>query len=141
MGLTEALHVPSSGSRSRFDPATGRLIGSVCRPCGAVSWPGRAVCHQCGAAPMEEKAFAPSGSLLTYTTVWVGRPGLEPPYTLGQVKLDDGPLVFAHVRGLNEDDVVPLPVWLVVSHEERALPPFWFDAERDPVMSGKEEAP
>jgi uncharacterized protein len=76
---------------------------------------------------MRPVAFEPNGSLLTCTTVWVPRPGLEPPYTLGQVKLTDGPLIFGHVRGLPRDAVMPTAVRLVVAEGEHDVPPFWFE--------------
>jgi uncharacterized OB-fold protein len=78
---------------------------------------------------MAEFAFEPTGALVTFTTVWVPRPGIEPPYTIGQVKLDDGPLVFGHVRGLAADAHVPCPVRVVVAEKDDAFPPFWFDVE------------
>jgi uncharacterized OB-fold protein len=78
---------------------------------------------------MTECSFEPTGTLLTFTTVWVPRPGLEPPYTIGQVKLDDGPLVFGHVRGLSSNTRVPSPVRVAISADEQAVPPFWFEAE------------
>jgi uncharacterized protein len=78
---------------------------------------------------MVDTHFEPTGSLLTYTTVWVARAGMEPPYSLGQVKLDDGPLVFGHLRGLTEDARVPLPVRLAVAADAQTVPPFWFEPE------------
>jgi uncharacterized OB-fold protein len=78
---------------------------------------------------MHESSFAPSGNLVTYTTVWVARPGIEPPYTIGQVKLDDGPLVFGHIRGLVDGMTVPSPVRLVVADDTASVPPFWFEPE------------
>jgi uncharacterized OB-fold protein len=131
VALSAALDFPGSASRPRFDKAAGQLVGSRCGGCGAVSWPSRAVCYRCGKPLMIECAFEPTGSLLTYTTVWVARPGIEPPYTLGQVKLDYGPLVFGHVRGLAADAQVPVPVRLAVAIEEGAFPPFWFEPEED----------
>lgn len=80
---------------------------------------------------MVEAAFGPAGSLLSFTTVWVERPGIEAPYTLAQVKLEDGPLVFAHVRNLAGDARVPFPVRLVVVAEEATFPPFWVEPEAD----------
>lgn len=78
---------------------------------------------------MDEVAFESVGTLSTYTVVWVARPGIDVPYTLGQVKLDDGPLVFGHVRGLGAGAHVPLRVRLAVASEETAFPPFWFEPE------------
>jgi uncharacterized OB-fold protein len=80
---------------------------------------------------MEETTFAATGSLLTFTTVWVARAGIEAPYTLGQVKVDDGPLVFGHVRGLPAESRVPLRVRLAISEAEQSFPPFWFEPEEE----------
>lgn len=131
MALIAALDFPASAARRRLDREAGRLVGSRCAGCDAVSWPSRAVCHRCGEALMEETAFEPTGSLSTYTTVWVGRDGIEPPYTLGQVKLDGGPLVFGHVRALRADAHVPVRVRVAVAAEEGASPPFWFKPEEE----------
>ena len=131
MALIDALRAAPAAERVRVDREACRLVGTRCPSCGATSWPARAVCHRCGEAPVEETAFGPGGELLTHTTVWVGRPGLEPPYVLGQVKLDDGPLVFVHVRELPADARVPLRVSLVLAGDAAAVPPFWFHPEED----------
>jgi uncharacterized OB-fold protein len=127
--LSAALDLPGTDARPRVDRASGALVGSRCESCAAVSWPGRAICHRCGKPAMHETRFASSGKLVTYTTVWVGRPGIEPPYTIGQVKLDDGPLVFGHVRRLVDGMTVPSPVRLVVAEDPSSIPPFWFEPE------------
>lgn len=80
---------------------------------------------------MVESAFASHGTLVSYTTVWVDRPGIKAPYRLGQVKLGDGPMVFAHVRCLGDDARVPLAVRLVVAPDENALPRFWVEPLED----------
>ena len=126
--VLRGLEVPGTRDRRRLDPVAGCLVGSRCADCSMTSWPRRAVCQRCGAAPMDEAAFAPTGKLLSFTTVWVARPGLEPPYTLAQVKLDeDGPAVFAHVRSLPSDARVDLPVRTVIAEEPSAVPPYWFE--------------
>lgn len=121
--------MPPLAERDRIDRGRNLLVGSRCAGCNATSWPGRTGCHRCGKIAMEPEAFSASGALLTCTTVWVGRPGLEPPYTLGQVKLDGGPLVFAHVRCLSAETTMPVDVRLVVSDDPDAVPPFWFEPE------------
>lgn len=126
MELTTALEMPLTGERPRLDRERQQLIGSRCAACGMTSWPARAVCNRCGSAALEQVALSRTGTLLTYTEVWVERPGLVPPYVLGQVDLDDGPLVFTHVRGLAPGTRVPLPVEVVVG-EEGALPAFWVE--------------
>ncbi|HKP17913.1 MAG TPA: zinc ribbon domain-containing protein [Gaiellaceae bacterium] len=115
--------------RPRMDRERGCLVGSRCRECGIPSWPGRAYCFSCGSSDVEEAAFSTGGLLGTFTTVWVERPGLEAPYTLGQVTLADGVSLYAHVRGLAEDARVPLPVHLVLADGDDAFPAFWFEPD------------
>jgi uncharacterized protein len=127
----ELTAMPPLAERERIDRGEGTLVGSRCHACGATSWPGRTGCHRCGQLAMEPAGFAPTGSLLTCTAVWIGRPGLEPPYTLGQIKLDDGPLVFAHVRELAAHALMPVAVRLVVASAEHDVPAFWFEPEEE----------
>jgi uncharacterized OB-fold protein len=129
MDLTRALDVTPSPQRPRIDYSSGRLIGSRCERCGSVSWPSRPVCHRCGSAATRELVLSPTGVLVTYTTVWVPRPGLSVPYILGQVDLADGVRVFAHGQGLGDHHHVPLPVRLVIHRDPEAVPPFVFEPE------------
>ena len=66
--------------------------------------------------------------LVSHTTVWVSRPGLEAPYTLGEVALEGGVNLYAHVRGLPEETTVPFPVRLVLG-QENEVPAFWFEPD------------
>jgi uncharacterized protein len=117
--------------RARVDRDRGCLVGTRCRECGTPSWPSRAFCFNCGSKEVEEAAFSPAGRLGTYTTVWVERPGLEAPYTLGQVTLSDGVSLYAHVRGLTDGSRVPLAVRLVLAEDDDAFPAFWFEPDRE----------
>ncbi len=126
MTLAAALDMPPSRSRSRVDREAGLLRGTRCRNCGADSWPARSICQRCGQATLEFWDFGPTGVLITHTEVWTPRPGLDVPYRLGQVRLDDGPLVFTHVRELREGEQVPLPVRIELAERADAVPPFWF---------------
>ncbi|HMJ01622.1 MAG TPA: OB-fold domain-containing protein [Conexibacter sp.] len=131
MALIDALQAPPTAERPRLDRERGRLAGSRCRACGTPSWPARAVCHRCGEGDLAATTFAPTGTLLTYTTVWVPRPGLPAPYVIGQVQLDDvGPRVFAHLRGLPDDATVPLAVELVLAPPD-SVPMYWFERSAD----------
>jgi len=130
MSLERAVEAAPTATRARLDRAAGALVGSRCLRCGTYSWPERAVCHHCGAAEPEPATLSPRGTLVTHTTVWVPRPPLEPPFTLGQVELPEGVLVFAHVRGLAGDDRVPLPVELRLAERDDDVPPFWFEPVR-----------
>jgi uncharacterized OB-fold protein len=76
---------------------------------------------------MEETRFENCGTLITFTTVWVPRPGLPSPYVLGQVDLDDGVRLFARGEGDLKDLRVPARVRLVVTADPEATPLFWFE--------------
>ena len=130
MGLSNALEATPTEERDRVDREAGCLAGSRCRVCGTVSWPSRAVCHSCGAADSEPFNLSAQGSLVTHTTVWISRPGLEAPFTLGQIELPEGVLVFGHVRGLEQSDRVPMPVRMAIAPAADEVPPFWFEPER-----------
>jgi uncharacterized OB-fold protein len=131
--VTAALHRQLTQDRPRADHSSGRLAGARCLVCRAPSWPARSVCYRCGSAELAAVSFEPTGSLLTYTTVWVPRPGLETPYTLGQVHVDDdGPVVFGHIRGLPEATAVPCRVRLFLADDPAATPWYWFGPEHDP---------
>lgn len=125
------LDIANTTARPRYDREAGALVGSRCERCLATSWPGRAVCHRCGYAPTSITSFARTGTMLSYTTVWVARPGVTPPFTLAQVKLDDGPIIVGHARELPEGTRVPLHVVLVLGKDPEMTPLFWFEPAPD----------
>jgi uncharacterized OB-fold protein len=126
--LSAALSIEPTTSRRRSDRASQSLVGSRCLSCRTPSWPGRAICHQCGSADLDEETFSHTGTLITHTLVHVPRPGLSTPYMLGQIQLDTGgPLVFGQVIGLPADAPVPTAVRSVIG-EPTAQPWYWFAA-------------
>lgn len=129
MGLDAALERAPTGERPRFDFEAGALVGGTCSVCGTSAWPARAVCHRCGSARVEERAFTGTARLQSYTEVRVARPGLEPPYALGQVLLHDGPVVFGRVVGLVEPVDLPCSVVTRVGHSPDGVPVYWFEPE------------
>jgi hypothetical protein len=134
MELSAAIEIEASDRRRRIDGAAGVLIGSGCPVCAATSWPPRAVCHRCG-SPMDlDKTLPKEGALLSFTRVWIPRPGLEAPYTLGQIEILDS-IFFAHVRGLDDGARVPMTVTLVVRDERDEAEPvsFWFEPAASPA--------
>jgi uncharacterized OB-fold protein len=130
MSIAAALEASPTVERERVDRAAGVLVGSRCRNCGTYSFPSRAVCHHCGAADMEVAPLSAEGKLITHTTVHIPRPGVEAPFTLGQVELPEGVLVFGHIRGLEAGDKVPLTVEMKLAPDEAAVPPYWFEPVR-----------
>jgi len=129
MDVSTALSSVPTRERPRADLERGALCGTRCTHCGAASWPSRSLCFRCGSPDVDSVCFERTGSLLTYTTVWVPRSGLEVPYTLGQVHVDDdGPVVFGHVRGLSEGAKVPCRVGLRLGDPDET-PWYWFEPE------------
>jgi uncharacterized protein len=122
--------VPGTLARRRLDMERGVLLGSRCDNCGATSWPARAICHSCGHSTTLGVPLPNTGTLLSYTRVWVPRPGIQPPYLLGEIALDGGALLFAHVRLLSDGAKVPMPVRLVIPAAESSEPiAFWWESE------------
>lgn len=123
-GLEAALDSAPTAARARVDLAAGTLVGGRCTECGAAAWPARAVCHRCGAAGVRPVPLRRHGTLVSCTRVLVPRPGLPTPYVLGQVVIDEGPVVFGQVRELADLDAVPCRVVVRVDPER-----YWFDAD------------
>jgi hypothetical protein len=126
MELSVTAEIAGTDERPRLDRAAGALIGSSCPVCDATSWPPRAICHRCGNPMNLSTPLAREGTLLSYTTVWVPRPGLETPYTLGQIEIADS-VFFGHLRGSVEGLLVPSPVRLVMPAESEGALDFWFE--------------
>jgi len=126
--------------RPRFDPEAGLLIGSRCSQCGARSWPARAACARCGSVAVSQAPLPREGLLVSYTTVWVARPGLSTPYVLGQADFGDGASVFAHVRGLDPEIRVPLRVRAAISTDESVVPRFWLTPNGAESPSTRQES-
>ncbi len=132
MDVTLALDSPLTRDRPRVDRAQGKLAGARCANCQTPSWPARAVCFRCGSPSIMPETFSATGTLVTFTSVFVPRPGLETPYTLGQIHLDDnGPVVFGHVRGLPKAATVPCTVRLGLAEEPDRTPWYWFEPDLD----------
>ncbi|WP_033295395.1 Zn-ribbon domain-containing OB-fold protein [Amycolatopsis jejuensis] len=128
MGLDQALRHPTIGERPRVDLEAGRLVGSRCDECQAVAWPGRAVCHRCGSAEVRESRFATTATMRTCTEVMVGRPGLDVPYWLAQVVVDDsGPVLFGRLTGMNGAPDLPCPVDVKTGVDSFGAPTYWFE--------------
>jgi uncharacterized OB-fold protein len=135
MGLEQALEASPTGERPRFDLDRGVLVGGRCARCSTAVWPARAVCHHCGGWDVREARLADTARLLTFTDVHVPRPGVEVPYTLGQVAVDEsGPLLFGRLRGPVPDETeLPWPVRIVVRAVEDGTATYWFEPATGPA--------
>lgn len=88
---------PELFSAERAAPPS--LNGGRCRKCGYVFFPPQHYgCESCGAMPeeLEQVALAGRGALHSFATVHLHQgKGIEAPFTVGLIVLDDGPAVRA----------------------------------------------
>lgn len=96
----------------RAADAGDRLLGSRCRPCGAVTFPAQPSCPRCATEDVEPHALAPQGTLWTWT-VQGFRPKSPPyagpeefePYAVGYVDLGGEVLVEGRLVDVPLDEV------------------------------------
>ncbi len=95
-----------------YDPADGtpQLIASTCGECGTVSFPAMTVgCEVCGAleTQLANTPIAAAGTLHSVATVHLHRAkDIEAPFTMAEVKLDDGPLIRATLLEVVEVEAI-----------------------------------
>jgi len=84
-----------------------QLVGNVCLNCGAKYFPPRQVCTECRGTEFEAFQFNGRGELYSFTTLRQAPAGFEDyaPYSVGMIKLDQGPLVEAMLTDVNEDNL------------------------------------
>jgi uncharacterized OB-fold protein len=90
------------------------LIGSKCRLCGSISYPARPFCPRCRETEASDTVLLPpSGHIHTFTVIRQAPAGVDVPYVLARVELDDGTRLMAQVdtsdpEGVAIDDRVRL---------------------------------
>lgn len=84
-----------------------QLIGNRCLKCGEKYFPPRQVCGECRGTEFEPFKFSGKGELYSFTTLRQAPAGFEnyAPYSVGMIKLDDGPIVEAQLTDVQADDV------------------------------------
>ena len=83
----------------------GRLMGTVCRGCGATSFPPRADCPKCLSDDFEFSEYSGRGTVYTYSTIAAAPTGFDDvaPYTVAVVDLEEGGRLLAWIG-----DTIPL---------------------------------
>ena len=92
------------------------LVGEICPHCSAKIFPPRDVCPNCGGEAKTSFAFSGKGEVFSYTTIYEAPAGFDDsaPYTVALVKLEEGPLVTAHLTDLGSQPVeIGMPVEMV----------------------------
>lgn len=90
------------------DPAAPpRLLGSRCCSCGEHFFPRRSVCAKCCHRSTDDVELSPSGTLYTYTYLFVplmnSRRATGDGYGVGQIDLPEGPRIQSVLRGGPDD--------------------------------------
>jgi uncharacterized protein len=90
--LKPALYRPEGTAEVPGRPA---LLGGACASCGYVFFPlQRYGCEKCGGVDLEPRALSGAGQLLASARVHLhAGKGREAPFTVGSIRLDDGPIV------------------------------------------------
>lgn len=104
-----------------------RLTVQSCAACGHVQHPPRALCTGCGATDaLRLTPASGTGTVDTFTIVHrAPRPGVEAPYVVARVRLDEGPILLTRLVGERDwaiDDAVTV-AWVDLP-DGRALPVF-----------------
>lgn len=86
------LYRPVTGSGPN-DPVD--LVGGICDRCGYVFFPPKSYgCERCGSVALSKVMLAGRGVLAASTDVYLHTgPGREPPFVVGTIALDAGPVV------------------------------------------------
>ncbi|MEM2870053.1 MAG: Zn-ribbon domain-containing OB-fold protein [Thermoplasmata archaeon] len=81
----------------------GRIMGTRCRGCGAVTFPPRADCAECMSPEFEFVPYSGKARLVTFTQISAAPTGFEDiaPYTIGLADLPEGGRVLAWVSGID----------------------------------------
>jgi len=86
----------------------GRLMGTVCKGCGATAFPPRADCAECLSGDFEYSERSGKGTIYTHSTIAAAPTGFddEVPYTVAVVDLEEGGRLLAWVGDtIGADDV------------------------------------
>ena len=101
--------------------AEGKLNMMKCGDCGAFTHPPRRICRHCQSEAMAPVAVAGTGKIASYTINYQAwRPGLEVPFVIARVALDDVPGVLLTTNVVNCDpDSVDFDDRVKVTFEEQ----------------------
>ena len=86
----------------------GKIMGTKCKKCGALSLPPRPLCVSCYGSQMEWVQFKGEGKLAAFTDILIAPPymakegfGRNNPYVVGVVELDEGVKAVTRIVGID----------------------------------------
>ena len=112
------LPVPTPDTQEWFDRIDrGELTVARCRDCDLHFLYPRGNCPRCGARATELVPASGGGSLASFVVNHRGPEGFDPPYVLGIVRLDEGPLLTGLI--VADPDAVEVDVRVRAVFEQR----------------------
>lgn len=86
----------------------GRIMGSKCSGCEAVSLPPRPICPECGGGDLEWIELEGRGTVQAYTVIHIPLTRMKDrsPYACGVVKLDGGPSISGLILGVSHGEKI-----------------------------------
>ncbi|UCF59093.1 MAG: Zn-ribbon domain-containing OB-fold protein [Candidatus Bathyarchaeota archaeon] len=84
-----------------------KLMAAKCKKCATMFLPPRPMCTKCFSSDLEWVELRNKGKLLTYTVIHVSPKQFESliPYTVGIVKLEDGPKLPGMIQGVAPEKI------------------------------------
>ena len=88
-------------------PQRYRLEASKCKGCGAVWFPPRLICAECGKRDFEDVKLSDKGKVQTFTVIRVAPTefGDQAPYAVGVVELEDGVKIQCQIADCAPEDL------------------------------------
>jgi len=93
-----------------------RLEGTRCAACARTYFPPRRICPGCRARPLDKLELAGTGTLYSYSHTTQSPRGFANlgPYTVGMVRLTEGPLIMAQLTDVDGvEPAIGMPVEMV----------------------------